>query len=145
MQGYEIVHSSQIDGEFEGFNDEVLFQLMDGTCWVQDEYNYWYHYSYCPQVNILRGNGRLYIQVDGQNEIVPVRQIDSVIKSRISGEFKGWEGETSYELMNGQVWQQSHYKYKYKYAHNPEVLIYNPGGGHIMQVAGTSAKVRRVK
>ncbi|MDF1628712.1 MAG: hypothetical protein P1U78_02850 [Alcanivoracaceae bacterium] len=145
MQGYEVIHSSQIDGEFEGFDDEVLFQLMDGTCWVQDEYNYWYHYAYCPQANILRGNGRLYIQVDGQNEIVPVRQIDGVIKSIINGEFKGWEGETSYELTNGQVWQQSHYKYKYKYSHRPEVLIYNPGGGHIMQVAGTSAKVRRVK
>lgn len=88
---------------------------------------------------------KTYIQVDGQNEIVPVRQLDGVIKSRINGEFKGWEGETSYELTNGQIWQQSHYKYKYKYSHRPEVIIYNPGGGHIMKVAGTSAKVRRVK
>ncbi|RTR40151.1 hypothetical protein EKG38_05370 [Shewanella canadensis] len=145
MHGYEIIHVSQIDGEFEGFDDEVLFLLMDGTCWVQDEYNYWYHYAYCPRVNILQGNGRLYIQVDGQNEIVPIRQIDGVIKSRVNGEFKGWEGDTSYELVNGQVWQQSHYKYEYKYAHRPEVLIYDPGGCQVMQVAGTSAKVRRVK
>ncbi|OCP52756.1 hypothetical protein AKH05_22940 [Vibrio parahaemolyticus] len=145
MQGYEIVHSSQIDGEFEGFDDEVLFQLMDGTCWVQDEYKYWYYYSYCPQVHILRRNGRLYLQVDGQDEIVPIRQIDGVMKSRINGDFKGWEGETSYQLQNGQVWQQSQYKYQYKYAHRPEVLIYNPGSGNVMHVAGTSAKVRRVK
>ncbi len=41
MQGYEVILSSQIDGEFEGFDDEVFFQLMDGTCWVQDEYYYW--------------------------------------------------------------------------------------------------------
>lgn len=145
MDGYEVTFSSQIDGEFEGFNDEVLFKLMNGTYWVQDEYKYWYHYAYCPQVNILRGNGRLYIQVDGQNEIVPVREITGVVESRINGEFKGWEGQTAYELQNGQVWQQSQYKYKYKYAHMPHVIIFNPGGGHVMQVAGTSAKVRRVK
>jgi hypothetical protein len=29
MQGYTIVLSSQIDGEFEGFDDEVLFKLME--------------------------------------------------------------------------------------------------------------------
>lgn len=145
MQEYKIIHTSQIGGEFEGFDDEVLFQLMDGTCWIQDEYKYWYHYAYCPQVNILLHKGRIYIQVDGKNEIVPIRQINSVIKSRINGEFKGWEGNTAYELTNGQVWQQAHYKYNYKYAHRPEVIIYNPGSGNIMQVAGTSVKVRRIR
>jgi hypothetical protein len=145
MQGYEVIKSSKIEGEFEGFDDEVLFQLTDGTCWIQDEYKYWYHYSYCPSVNILRRNGKLYIQVVGQNAVVRIRQIDSVIKSRINGEFSGWEGETSYELTNGQVWQQSQYKYKYKYAQCPNVLVYNSGGGYVMQVAGASAKVRRVK
>ena len=145
MQGYEVIKSSKIEGEFEGFDDEVLFQLTDGTCWIQDEYKYWYHYSYCPSVNILRKNGKLYIQVVGQNVVVPIRQIDNVIKSRINGEFSGWEGETSYELTNGQVWQQSQYKYKYKYAHCPNVLVYSSGGGYVMQVAGTLAKVRRVK
>ncbi|WP_233962162.1 hypothetical protein [Pectobacterium versatile] len=145
MKGYEIIHSSHIDGDFEGFDDGAFFQLIDGTYWVQDEYNYWYHYAYRPQANILRHNGRIYIQVDNQNEIVAVRKIDCVIKSRINGNFQGWGENTSYETTNGQVWQQSHYKYKYKYAHRPEAIIYNPGNGYIMQVAGTSAKVRRVK
>lgn len=145
MEGYKVIHKSQIDGEFEGFDDEVLFLLSDGSCWVQDEYQYWYHYAYCPQANILKKNNRLYIQVDNKNQVVPVRQINGVIKSRIAGEFNGWEGETSYELENGQVWQQDRYKYKYKYKYRPEVLIYNPGGGYIMQVAGTSARVRRIK
>lgn len=145
MEDFEVIRKSQIDGDFEGFDDQVLFKLIDGSCWVQDEYRYWYHYSYCPEAIILRKGGRLYIQVDGQSEIVPVRQISGVIESKISGDFKGWEGETSYELVNGQVWQQSSYKYKYKYAYMPKVLIYNPGGGHIMKVKGTTAKVRRIK
>ena len=145
MEGFEVIRRSRIDGDFEGFDDQALFKLMDGSYWVQDEYKYWYHYSYCPEAIILRKNVRLYIQVDEQSEIVPVREISGVIESKINGEFKGWGGETTYELINGQVWQQSSYKYKYKYAHMPSVLIYNSGGGHIMMVNGTKAKVRRIK
>lgn len=145
MAEFKVIRTSQIDGDFEGFDDEVLFRLMDGTCWVQDEYKYWYHYAYCPEALILQKDGRLFIQVDRQSEIVPVREIGGVIESKINGEFKGWAGDTVYELLNGQVWQQSHYKYEYRYSYMPEALIYNPGGSYVMQVAGTSAKVRRIK
>jgi hypothetical protein len=47
-------------------------------------------------------------------------------------------------LTNGQVWRQSVYKYEYKYAYMPQVLIYNAGSGFTMAVCGTSAKVQRV-
>lgn len=145
MSNYELVKTVQIDGDFEGFDDEVLFKLMDGTYWIQDQYIYWYHYAYCPLVNILRANSRFYLQVEGQNQIVPVRQISDVVESQINGEFKGWEGETTYELTNGQVWQQSTYNYEYKYSYMPEALIYSAGAGYKMQVEGTSADVRRIK
>lgn len=145
MEGLEEVLRSDIDGEFEGFEDEVLFKLIDGTYWVQDEYKYWYHYAFCPEALILRDGDRLYIQVDGQSETVPVRQITDVIESKIDGEFNGWEGETTYTLVNGQVWQQSSDKYEHKYSNTPKVLIYNPGGGYIMRVAGTTENVRRSK
>ena len=145
MEDFDIIKISKIDGDFEGFDDQVLFKLMDGSCWVQDEYKYWYHYSYYPEAKIIMKGGRLYIQVDRLPEIVPVREINGIIESKINGEFKGWEGETTYELSNGQVWQQSKYKYQYKYAYMPRVLIYNPGGGYIMKVKGTTSKVRRIK
>jgi hypothetical protein len=145
MEGFEVVLRSQIDGDFEGFDDDLLFKLMDGSYWVQDEYKYWYHYSYCPEALILRKSGRFFIQVDRQPEIVPVRQITDVVESKIDGEFKGWEGETEYRLTNGQVWKQSAYKYEYKYAYMPDVVIFDPGSGPVMQVEGTTAKVRRVR
>ncbi len=145
MNEFQVIKRIQIDGDFTGFDDEVLFKLMDGTYWVQDEFRYWYYYSYCPLILILQKNNRFYLQVDGQSEIVPVRQIYDVIESSIKGEFKGWDGKTTYELMNGQVWKQSEYKYEYVYAHMPEVLIYDPGGGHIMQVEGTTARVNQIK
>lgn len=144
MEGFEIVKRSQIEGDFEGFDDEVLFKLTDGTYWVQDEYKYWYHYSYCPEALILRRANRFYIQVARQNEIVPIRQIYNVIESKINGEFKGWEGETTYQLMNGQVWKQVAYKYQYKYAYMPRALVYEASSGMVMQVEGTRAKVRRI-
>ncbi|RWX52792.1 hypothetical protein [Photobacterium chitinilyticum] len=145
MNDFEVVCRAQIDGDFEGFDDEVLFKLNNGTYWVQSQYKYWYYYAYCPEVLILRRHGVYYLQVVGQNEIVPVAQISDVIESRINGDFNGWEGETSYQLTNGQVWQQSAYKYTYKYSHMPSVVIFNPGSGYVMQVAGTSTKVRRIQ
>lgn len=145
MSDYEVIKTTKIDGDFEGFDDEVLFKLIDGTYLIQDQYKYWYHYAYSPQVNILRSNGRLYLQVVGQSEAVPVRQISDVIESQVNGEFKGWEGETEYQLTNGQVWKQSVYSYEYTYAYMPEVLIYSAGGGYKIQVEGTTAEVTRVK
>lgn len=145
MSNYEIVKTTQIDGDFEGFDDEVLFKLMDGSYWIQDQYKYWYHYAYCPKVNILRASGRLYLQVVGQQEAVPIRPISDVVESQIDGEFNGWDGETVYALTNGQVWQQSTYQYDYTYSYRPDVFIYNAGGGHKMQVEGTTADVRRIK
>jgi len=145
MSSYEVIKTTKIDGGFEGFDDEVLFKLVDGTYFIQDQYKYWYHYSYSPQVNILRSGGRLYLQVVGQSESVPVRQISDVLESQINGDFKGWEGETAYQLTNGQVWKQAIYSYEYTYAYMPEVLIYSAGGGYKIQVEGTSVEVIRVK
>ena len=117
---------------------------MDGSYWIQDVYKYWYHYAYCPRVNILRGNGRYFLQVEGQNQTVAIRQISDVIESQINGEFKGWEGETTYQLTNGQTWKQSTYMYENTYSYMPEILIYSVSGGYKMRVEGTTADVRQI-
>lgn len=144
MNAPRIVLKGQIDGELEGFDEEFLFKLTNGTYWVQDEYKYWYYYAYMPRIQLVSANNRLYLQVVGQTESVAVREIHDVIESQINDEFLGWEGESRYQLVNGQVWEQARYKYEYKYAYRPGVLIFDAGGQHTMQVAGTSAHVRRV-
>lgn len=145
MTSESVVVTTNIDGAFEGFDGDTLFTLSNGMYWVQDEYKYWYYYAYCPRVEILNLRGRPHIRVHGQRETVAIRQVSGVIRSKINGEFRGWDGSSTYELINGQVWEQIAYRYKYKYSYMPEAVIFNPGGGHVMQVAGTSAKVRRVK
>lgn len=137
-----VIYEGSIDGEFEGFDDEVLFKMANGTYWIQDQYKYWYHYAYNPEATITEESGRFILSVTGNS--IPIRRANNVTESRIDGEFKGWEGATIYRLVNGQVWQQSSYKYQYQYAYMPQVTVYEAGGGYKMLVAGTTANVRRV-
>ena len=144
MSDFELVAELRIDGEFEGFDEDMLFKLQNGTFWLQDEYKYWYHYAYRPTVELLKQGSRNYLRVKGHDQVVIVRQIFGVIEGNIDGEFKGWAGDTEYRLTNGQVWKQASYKYEYKYAYRPDVLIYEASGGMTMFVEGTSASVRRI-
>ena len=138
-----VIYEGKIDGEFEGFDDEVIFKMANGTYWIQDQYKYWYHYAYNPEATITEESGRYILSVAGKS--IPVRRASNVIESRIDGEFKGWEGETVYKLVNGQEWQQSSYKYQYKYSYTPQVIVYEAGSGYKMLVAGTTANVRKIR
>ena len=70
-----------------------------------------------------------------------------MIESQIEGEFKGWDGKTTFHLTNGQVWQQSSYAYMYHYCYRPTVFIYEGHGGYIIQVEGVNdtLPVKRIK
>jgi len=140
-----VLRRSRIDGEFEGFDEDVLFRLTDGTFWLQDEYRYWYYYAYCPEVEICVDGGRFHLRVVGTTESVAVREVHGVMESRIAGAFTGWQGESEYELINGQVWKQARYRYEYKYFYRPEVLIYDAAAGKLMDVERCRAVVRRLR
>ena len=64
-----------------------------------------------------------------------------IIESKIDGDFNGWDGETIFKLMNGQIWQQSKYAYHYKYKFMPKVIIYKTESGYKMKVDGDSKTV----
>jgi hypothetical protein len=139
-----VIRQSQIDDEFVGFDEDMLFKLTDGTYWLQSEYRYWYHYAYRPAVEILEHSGRYFLRLAGDANAIAVIRTNDVIESYIDGEFQGWQGESTYTLGNGQIWKQSRYKYEYRYAYRPQVVVY-PGGGYIMHVDGTQAHVTRVR
>ncbi|HZZ91239.1 MAG TPA: hypothetical protein VFE23_01685 [Usitatibacter sp.] len=140
----KIIRRAYLEDEFEGFDEEALFELSDGTFWVQDEYRYWYFYAYRPEVELFESAGSVKLRVTGQSESVRVRNVQATV-SRVVGEFKGWEGSSSYPLENGQVWTQSRYKYEYKYAFNPKAVVYDSNSGMVMTVARTTAHVRRTR
>jgi len=138
-----VLYQGKIDGEFEGFDDEAVFKMMNGTYWIQARYEYWYHYAYCPDAILTEEKGHYNLTVaDRSIEVYP---LTDVIESRIDGPFEGWQGDSKYRLTNGQVWQQSAYKYQYKYAYRPEAIVYRSSSGHKMMVAGTIAKVRKIR
>lgn len=67
-------------------------------------------------------------------------------RGRIDGEFKGWEGETIYKLLDGRVLQQSQYHYHYHYAYSPDILIYSDKFGtlkaHVFEDSDQDVNVR---
>jgi hypothetical protein len=83
------------------------------------------------------------MQVEGVREAVAVRNVTGdVVRSRIRGEFQGWEGSTIFPLENGQVWQQAGHAYHYRYAYGPSVLIYPTSEGYVMKVEDDTETVR---
>jgi hypothetical protein len=59
-----------------------------------------------------------------------------VVDSHIAGEFEGWDGETTFTLGNGDVWEQVHYAYRYHYAYHPHVRIWLDSGRYLLDVDG---------
>ena len=72
---------------------------------------------------------------------VPVIPAANSVESFITGEFKGWEGETIFKLDNGQIWQQARFGYHYNYKFHPKVLIYPSKGTWQMKVDGVDATI----
>ncbi len=87
-----------------------------------------------PEVKIFSSRNNYKLIIEDFDEPIICKKIKNVIETRIDGEFEGWEGETIFKMINGQIWQQSSYDYKYHYAYNPEVLIYEFEGSWIMRV-----------
>lgn len=137
---------SKINDEFNGWDEGNLFKLDNGRIYIQDEYKYKYKYKYRPSVVVYESNGKIFLKVDCMDEAIKVRPIENFIESRIDGDFEGWDGNTKFKLMNGQVWEQVSYNYHYYYAYMPEVMIYNDGYSMKMKVKGitNSIQVRRL-
>ncbi len=69
------VIETKIDGEFEGWEGETIFKMMNGSIWQQSSYAYTYHYAYMPDVIIYHKVGSYYMKVDGVDDEIQVRQI----------------------------------------------------------------------
>ena len=61
--------------------------------------------------------------------------------SCIEGDFNGFDDGALFRLANGQVWQQTRFRYQYRYAYCPSVRIYESRGTHFLEVAGMDAAI----
>jgi hypothetical protein len=142
---HEVVVESCIEGEFEGWEGDTLFELCNGQLWIQSSFAYLYHYAYRPDVTIVSTSEGYRMFVEGVSDSILVSQVTDFIRTCIDGEFEGWEGDTVFALCNGQVWQQASYAYTYHYAYRPDVLIYWAGYGYLMQVEGVRDTVEVIR
>lgn len=137
---------------FMGNNGEI-FKLSDGSYW-EVKYEYEYMYEYYPEVVILPQKGKMVIngktlnvekvsgsEAGGNNS----DRTPDLIESRIAGDFNGFEGETIFQLDNGQIWQQASYAYKYKYKFRPKVVIFKTSGGYEMQVEDVDKRIKVIR
>jgi hypothetical protein len=58
-------YEGQIDGDFNGWEGETVYRLMDGHIIQQSDYHYHYHYAYSPRVIIYKAHGGYKIRVEG--------------------------------------------------------------------------------
>ncbi len=144
-QQASIVFNGNIDGEFEGWEGETIFEMSDGSFWLQAEYSYLYQYAYSPEAIIIEKDGDYFLKVEDIDEILQVVPVEKVIKSKIDGDFEGFEGDTIYKLLNGSIWQQIDGKYKYKYSYSPRVIVYKVDKFWNMSVKGITVKVIQLK
>ena len=71
----ELVTESQIAGEFHGWNDGNVYELVNGQKWKQVRYKYRYSYKYRPKAMVFRDGERYFLEVDGMDDIIEVRRI----------------------------------------------------------------------
>jgi hypothetical protein len=137
---------STIAAEFAGWEGETLFELDNGQFWLQTDGTYHYHYAYRPQVTIFRTNAGWRMAVDGVQETVTVEPLDSVIVSRIAGNFEGYKQNAVYALANGQTWQQTSSTTRSRSRSSPKAVVYRASGGWMLRVDGvdTAVKVQRL-
>jgi len=144
LSQWTLIKSGQIEDEFEGFDDEMIFEFTDGSIYYQSNYKYNYFYSYRPLVKIYFNGLTKILIVDGLDDFAEIQET-TAIRSKIINDFKGWSGDTVFELQNGQIWKQAKYAYKYFYAHRPDATIVKIGSQFTMVVKGKKIKVEKIK
>lgn len=76
------------------------------------------------------------------------RNTPDVIESHIEGKFTGWEGNTTFRLANGQVWQQADAGRFYYPTRDPKVIIRKAAfGSYLLRIEGkgSTVRVRRIE
>lgn len=65
----------KIEGEFNGWDGDAIFELIDGSRWQQIKYKYKYRYKYRPRAKIWKDGSTYYLEVDGMSEKIEVRKL----------------------------------------------------------------------
>ena len=139
---WTLVEETYIKGSISGSITQGYIFKVPGSFYVINESTRQRVRTRNPNVKIYQNGSDYKLVIDDFDEPVICKRLKNVIETQILGEFKGWEGETIFKMLNGQVWQQAIYAYMYHYAYIPNVLIYQFKGDWIMKVEGVDETIR---
>jgi len=103
-----------------------------------------------PRTGLLAADEQPAVQQFGQEQLDQPIPADTPtqIKSKLVGEFRGWDGKTVFRLDNGQVWRQRvGGKYRSPRRTNPEVIVEKGRFGYYLKIveSGRTVAVKRVR
>jgi hypothetical protein len=134
--------NSTISGTISG---GYIFKTISGKYYIAEPLSVQIVVAILPSAKIYQKESFFKLIIEDFGEPVICKKLENVIKTQISGEFKGWEGETIFKLMNGQIWKQATYSYLYHYSYSPDVLIYKLNGSWTMRVADVDETINVIK
>lgn len=100
-----------------------------------------------PQVKVFRNGKKYEMQIQGVERPVPVKPIEDVTETIIDGDFKGWDGNTVFNMVDGHSWQQDRPANMFSNLYRPTVVIYRTTEGYKMKIDGVDETmlVKRIK
>lgn len=93
--------------------------------------------------DVPRGEAAFGREQEVQEKVAREREIPDSIRSRIVGEFRGWSGNTVFQLENGQIWKQVGSGSAFIRLDSPEVTIERGAlGAFFLRVEGIGGRVK---
>lgn len=86
------------------------------------------------EVTVLYNGSQYKLVIEDFDEPVICEMLDVHTESQIDGDFEGWEGDTFFKFMNGDIWKQVSDDYIYTYSYSPRVFILDSSDGYILMV-----------
>lgn len=90
-----------------------------------------------PALKVYQDGKKFKIKIEGIEKLLTCNKVQEVIESNIEGDFKGWDGTTSFKLVNQQVWKQDNpTSTVFANLYRPAVLIYLSSEGYKLKIEG---------
>ncbi len=71
----QLVYEGTLVGAVHGWDGHTVFRFTNGSFWEQAVYRYRYFYKYRPQAKIWNDGGQYLLEVDGVDEMLPVKRV----------------------------------------------------------------------
>jgi hypothetical protein len=90
-----------------------------------------------PEILVYQEGKKYKMKIQGIEKLIAVNKLQEVIESNIDGNFKGYDGNTSFRLVNQDVWKQDYPTGTiFTNLFRPAVTIYLSSEGYKMIIEG---------